>query len=155
MSHRFFTVVAVVGLVVFCFGIAAADQAQEAKALVEKAVAMVQNEGKEKAFKAVSDRKGPFVKDDLYVWAGDFDKTTLVAHPYVTELMIGVDLKDFKDEKGNAVFVMLGKVAKDPGQGWVDYWNRRPSTGEVHPKRAYVLRVPGTTLYMGCGYFPK
>lgn len=130
--------VAVLGLL--CTSLAAADQADESKSLVDKAAAMVKKDGMDKTLKAVNDMGGPFVKGDLYVWAGDCEKTTLLAHPTLPSLVTGTSLKEFKDEKGNQLFVSFGKVAKDPGHGWVEYWQRQPSTGELKIKRAFILK---------------
>jgi signal transduction histidine kinase len=145
--------VLVIGLV--WAGTAAADQATEAKAMVEKAVAMAKAKGMDNTFKAIRDRKGGLVKGEVYVFAGDLEKTTLLAHPFAPEMMIGSDMSDFKDRKGQPIFVLFGKMAKDAGQGWIDYLGRRRSTGKDHPKRAYIMRVPGTTVFIGCAYYPE
>lgn len=134
---------------------AAADQAEDAKALVNKAVAMAEKDGVEKTLKAIGNRKGPFVKGDLYVWAGNFENTSVLAHPFIPGLVAAKGLKDFKDEKGNQVFVLCGKVAKDKGKGWTEYWHTNPNTGKVSPKKTYVSVIKGTKDYVACGYFAK
>lgn len=95
------------------------------------------------------------MKGEMYAFAGDLEKTTLLAHPFAPQMMIGSDMSDFKDRQGKQIFVLFGKVAKDPGQGWIDYLGRKRSTGKDHPKRAYIMRVPGTTVFIGCAYYPE
>lgn len=138
-----------------CVGLASANQAEEAKTFVKKAVSMAQKEGLDKTFKAISNRKGPFVKGQMYVFAGDFEKTTLLAHPFAPEMMIGSNMKDFKDRKGTPVFVEFAKILKDSGEGWLEYLGRDRITSKDQPKKAYVMRVPGTTIFMGCAYYLK
>lgn len=152
-TYALIGVVLVLGLA--CAGTAAADQAADAKAMVEKAVAMAKEKGLDNTLKAISDRKGGFVKGEIYAFAGDLEKTTLLAHPFASEMMIGSDMSDFKGRKGQPIFVLFGKMAKDAGQGWIDYLARRRSTDKDHPKRAYIMRVPGTTVFIGCAYYPE
>ncbi len=148
-------VILMVGLGVVVSGAACADQAQDVKGLVEKAVAMAEKDGKEKTIKAIGNRKGPFVKGAMYVWAGDYEKTSVLAHPFIPALSEAPTLKGFKDEKGNHPFTLFGDVAKKPGTGWVEYWMSNPDTGKVSLKKAYVSAVKGTTIYVGSAYFPK
>ncbi len=100
------TVILTLAICALFVGFAYADQAEEAKALVDKAVTMAEKEGLEKTIKEVGKRKGPFVKGALYVWAGNYEKTTILAHPFVPGLVRAPDLKTFKDKKGNHVFVI-------------------------------------------------
>jgi cytochrome c len=136
-------------------GAANADQAQQVKALVEKAVAMAKKDGIEKTLKAANDRKGPFVKDGVYVVAADMEKNTMLAHPYASSMMIGSDMSDFKDQKGKLIFIEMAKIAKGPGQGWIDYVRRNRRTDKDQAKKGFVMRVPDSTLYFVCGYFVK
>ena len=67
---------------------AAADRgtAEEAKALVAKAIAMYDREGREKAFAAIQDPRQGFVDRDLYVFVFG-PKRTIVAHGGNTALV--------------------------------------------------------------------
>ena len=141
--------------VILCLALAPAalaDKAQEAKALVEKAVAMAKDKGLEAALKAVSDPKGPFVQGEFYVFAGDIKRVTLVAHPIKPKL-VGKPLAVIKDKKGKMFFVEFTRVAKDPGHGWVEYWWPKPGEKKPSLKRSYIARVPGTNVFFGCGYY--
>ena len=141
--------------VILCLALAPAalaDKAQEAKALVEKAVAMAKEKGLDATLKAIADPKGPFIKGEFYIFAGDIDKITLVAHPYKPKL-VGKPLAVVKDKKGKMLFAEFSKVAKNPGHGWVEYWWPKPGEKTPSLKRSYIQRVPGTNVYFGCGYY--
>lgn len=133
----------------------AADKATEAKSLVEQAVTMAKEKGVEKALKVIGDPQGPFVKGSMYVFSGDFEKNSMLAHPYAPESMLNKDLGAYKDPKGNQIFLMFGKAVKDKGSGWVDYWFMNPGLGVPQPKRAFIMRVPGSNVYMGSAYYTK
>jgi hypothetical protein len=132
--------------------VALADKAQQAKALVEKAVAMAKDKGLPATLKAIADPKGPFVQGEFYVFAGDIDKVTLVAHPIKPKL-VGKPLAVIKDKKGKMFFVEFTRVAKDPGYGWVEYWWPKPGENKPSLKRSYIQRVPGSNVFFGCGYY--
>ena len=133
-------------------GLAAAQTADEAKADVQKAIAMAKEKGVDATLKAIADPKGPFAKGELYVWAGALDKVIMVAHPYKPEL-VNKDLTVFKDIKGKQFFNEFVKVAKEKGSGWVEYYWPKPGQKEPVLKSTYVERVPGTKVYFGCGFY--
>jgi hypothetical protein len=145
-------------VVAFCFvsaGLVTADQAADAKALVEKGVAMAKEKGLEPTLKAIGDPKGPFVKGDLYLFAGDLDKVTLVAHPLAAAKLVGPDLSKLKDSKGNLFFIKFKEVALKPGSGWVEYMWPKPGAKEDSLKKTFIMRVPGEKVYIAAGYYPK
>ncbi|MFC1836528.1 cache domain-containing protein [Thermodesulfobacteriota bacterium] len=134
-----------------------ADQAKDTQALVEKGVAMVKAKGVDATLKAIGDKKGPFVKGDLYLFAGPLDKTTLSAHP-MKPALAGKDLSKTKDKatdpkKAKLLFVDFVKVAKGSGKGWVEYWWPKPGATKPSLKRTYIMRVPGQNLYIAAGYY--
>jgi cytochrome c len=53
--------------------------AKEAKALLDKAVALIKSEG-EKAYPKLQDKSGPFVVKDLYVYVFTADNATRALH---------------------------------------------------------------------------
>lgn len=145
-------VVIVLTLSLICAGLAFADQAADAKANVEKAIAMVKEQGVDATLKAVADPKGPFVSGDLYIFAGALDKIIMVAHPFKPQL-VNKDLRLFKDIKGKQFFNEFVEVAKTKGAGWVDYYWPKPGGSKPVAKASYVQRVPGENLYFGCGIY--
>jgi cytochrome c len=145
----------VLGLSLMCIGVAGADDAADTKAFVEKGVAAVKEKGLDATLKAMSDPKGPFVKGDLYLFAGSLDKVTLLAHPFAAAKLVGPDLSQMKDSKGNFFFVKFKGVAESPGSGWVDYMWPKPGSKEDSLKKTFVMRVPGQKAYIAAGYYPK
>jgi cytochrome c len=136
-----------------CAGLAIADDAADAKALVEQGVAMVKEKGPEAALKSIGNPRGPFVKGDLYLFAGSMDKVTLLAHPFAADKLVGPDLAAFKDSKGNQFFTKFKEIAEKPGSGWVEYWWPKPGAKDSSLKKTFIMRVPGQNMYIGAGYY--
>jgi cytochrome c len=147
--------VLVLSLCLLAAGVATADDAADAKALVEQGVAMVKAKGLEATLKAIGDPKGPFVKGDLYLFAGALDKVTLLAHPLAAQKLVGPDLSAMKDSKGNLFFVKFKEVAQKSGSGWVEYMWPKPGAKEDSLKKTFVMRVPGQEAYIAAGYYAK
>src|SRR4030042_2206120 len=76
----------------------AAGTAEEAKALVDKAVAYFKANGKDKAIAAFNDPKGEFVKGDLYLFMMDEACNTLV-HGSNPKL-VGKNVAELRDARG-------------------------------------------------------
>jgi cytochrome c len=120
-------------------GIAAAgDMASpdEAKAMSEKAQAAVNDMGKDAAFAAFAAADGGFMEKDLYVFCMDMEGVML-SHAVKPEL-VGKNLLDF-NKYGDELFKDMIAVAKDTGEGWVDYSWPYPGTDEVKAKTSYVM----------------
>jgi len=131
-----------------------AAQDAEVKALVEKGVAMAIAKGEEATLKAISNPKGPFIKDDFYLFAGPLDKVAMSAHPYKPEL-VGKDLSTFRDNHGNFLFIEFMKIALTDGAGWTTYWWPKPEAEKPSPKNTYTMKVPGKNMYIGCGFYTE
>ncbi len=144
-----------IGLSLMFISVAAADEAADTKALVAKGIAMVEDKGLDATLKAIGDPKGPFVKGDLYLFAGSMNKVTLLAHPFAAAKLVGPDLSKMKDSKGNLFFVKFKEVAENPGSGWVEYMWPKPGAKEASLKKTFVMRVPGQNAYIAAGYYPK
>jgi cytochrome c len=146
------TIVAVM-LVSFAFaGTALADKKADAKALVESAVAMAKEKGLDATLAAIKDKKGPFVKGDLYIFAGSTEKTELIAHPIAPQI-VGKNQAKMRDVKGKYFFVEMMNTAKGPGQGWVEYWWPKPGEKKASAKEAYIMRVPNQKAWFACGFY--
>lgn len=135
------------GLLLY-LGPASADDETDAKAMVEKAVAMVEARGLEATLDAINDLKGPFVKDSLYVFAMSMDNLRLATGSPYNKSKLGTVGKEKRNKE-------MAKVAKNPGFGWVEYSWPKPKQDEPSPKRSFVMRVPGKDIYFGCGYYLK
>jgi methyl-accepting chemotaxis protein len=81
---------------------------------------------------------GRFIHRDLYLIALDLQTSLFVAHGNnPARLGTGPQLKDVD---GKAFGVEMVRVARDRGEGWVDYKWVHPVTSEVFLKTAYVKR---------------
>jgi cytochrome c len=127
----------------------ATSSADEAKALIEKAIAFYKANGKEKALAEFSNPKGQFVKGELYVFIWSSTGTVL-AHG-TNQKLIGKDVSGLKDADGK-LFVKEGmELANSKGSGWVDYKWTNPVTKKVEAKTTFVKKVDD--LYFCCGIY--
>ncbi|WP_200953920.1 cache domain-containing protein [Massilia sp. Root351] len=124
--------------------------ANEAVAMVKKAVALIKSDGKEKAFAAISDPANKDFHDrDLYIYVYDMNGVA-VAHG-VNPKLVGKNLLDMKDNEGKAMIQEMVKVAKEKGSGWVDFKWPNPVTKAVEAKSGYVERAGD--LLVGSGVY--
>ena len=130
----------------YAFASASSD---EAKAMVEKAAAYFQANGKEKALKEFNNPQGQFVKGELYVFAWDMNGTN-IAHP-VNPKQVGVNVLEVPDVDGKYFRKEGLELAKKNGSGWVDYKFKNPKTNKVEQKTTYVKKVGDIVL--GCGAY--
>lgn len=120
--------------------------ADEAVAMVKKAVAHIAANGAEKSYAEFGNKQGGFVDRDLYVVVYGLDGKVL-AHGANAKL-VGKDLIDAQDVDG--VYYVRDRVekAKAAGTFWQDYKFVNPVTKKVEPKRMYCERVGETAV---CG----
>ena len=131
---------------------AAHGTADEAKAMVERAVAMFQKDGAEKAFAAIND---PATKDfhdrDLYVFVRSMDGNT-VAHG-ANKGMIGHTSLDLKDADGKLYNKEMIDLANSKGSGWVDYRWVNPVDKKIEQKSSYIQKVGDYVV--GAGFYKQ
>ena len=125
--------------------------ADEAKAMVQRAVAYIKEVGAEKAFATINDKSNKMFHDrDLYVYVRTFDGNT-VAHGSNVG-MIGHTNLEFKDADGKLYVKEIVEKAKSAGTGWVDYRFPNPVSKKIEPKSTYLERVGD---YVVCAGFYK
>jgi cytochrome c len=149
--HRiFFALTLSLGLVA---GAAASGNGtrEEAKAMVEAAIAHIKKVGNDKAFDDFTKDKSNWVNKDLYVFVFDFE-ANWKAHG-ANEKLVGRNLLNLKDQNGKEFVKEMVQVASTKGEGWVDYDWTSPATKKVEDKSTLVKRVPGTTLAVGVGVY--
>lgn len=121
----------------------AGERKSEAVAMVEKALAYIKANGKEKALAEFNNPNGAFVDRDLYVFAYDVYgvNKALATNPG----MVGKNLIDMKDADGKDMIKDMIQIVKKGG-GWYDYkWDGLEKT-------SYVVKVDDT-LWIGCGEY--
>ncbi|MCX5827454.1 MAG: cache domain-containing protein [Deltaproteobacteria bacterium] len=123
--------------------------AKEAQDLVTKAIAYYKANGKDKAFAAINDPKGQFVKKDLYIFVIDFN-SVMLAHG-ANKALIGKNLKELKDSNGKQFINEMTQAAKTKGKGWIDYTWTNPVTKRIEPKSSYFVKEGD--MYFGCGIY--
>ncbi|MEI6557358.1 MAG: cache domain-containing protein [Rhodospirillaceae bacterium] len=121
---------------------------EEAKALVERAAAFWDANGRDKAVAAFNDRQGQFVDRDLYVVVATLADGVRIAHGGNAK-MIGKSLNEFKDIEGKPYGIEIVDVAKTKGSGWVDYKFSNPVTKKIMDKTSYVLKVGDVVIFAG------
>jgi len=122
----------------------------EVVAFVKSAVIYAKKNGKDKALKEFMNKKGQFIKGELYIYAYDF-KGTVISHGGQPDL-VGKNLIGMKDKNGVMVIQELIKLA-DKGSGWLEYsWPNPVHNNAIETKLGYVEKVDDT-WWLGSGMY--
>jgi len=119
---------------------------------VDTAVAYAQAHDRDKTIAEFSNQSGQFVRGELYVFAYDFNGTTLVL-PFSPEL-VGVNRLNVTDSQGEFFIRNLRDTARN-GTGFVRYTYPNPAQNNtVESKLSYVEKVDddwflGSGIYLG------
>ncbi|NEW87526.1 MULTISPECIES: cache domain-containing protein [Rhodopseudomonas] len=119
----------------------------DAVAMVKKAVAAIKSDGADKTYPAISDRAGPFVKDDLYVVVYQLDGKVL-AHG-ANAKFIGKDMIEAQDVDGKLYVKERVELAAKQPSFWQDYKFVNPVSKKVEPKEMYCERLDNTAVCAG------
>jgi cytochrome c len=134
-------------LIVGAMAPARAGSADEAKALGEKAVALIAAQG-EKAFPLLSDPKGEYVKDDMYVTVLDRQGVVLAN---INPKLVGMNMWDATDPDGVKFSQAAIKIGDTTGSGWQNYRFTNPVTKKISPKHTWVQKAG--EFYTLCGFY--
>ncbi len=121
--------------------------AEEAKAMLEKAVATVK-EDKDKALEMFTKGEDGFKDRDLYVYCGGPDGN-FTAHPS----LVGQSLKDLQGKDGKPVGEEMYATAKEEEISEITYMWPRPGETEPVEKVAYYTMVEDQICAVG--YYPN
>lgn len=124
--------------------------ADEAVALVKKAVAHYKAAGRDKACPAFADPNGGFQSKDLYVFVQD--TAGVVQCHGKNPAFAGKDMSGLKDSDGKAFIAEMNQLVKAKGSGWVDYKWANAQTKKIEPKSSYV-ETAGGDVYVGAGIY--
>jgi cytochrome c len=115
--------------------LAAAPTKDEVVAVVKKAVAFYQANGKVKALAEFNNKEGQFAKGEDYVDVHDINGVC-VAHP-ISPAKVGMNRLDQSDSAGKFYVKDLVDAAKQKPSGWIEYVMKNPVSGKLENKVAY------------------
>jgi signal transduction histidine kinase len=119
-------------------------------AFVKEAVAYADANGKDAALAEFNRANGSFVRGELYIYAYDFNGTT-IAHPFNPE-KIGINRLNETDAHGNYFIKDLRDAARN-GTGVVEFWYINPAHNmTVEKKLGYVEKVDDS-WWLGSGIY--
>jgi cytochrome c len=116
----------------------------EAQAMAEKAAALVQSDGFDKATAAFTAANGPFRDRDLYVFMWNTEGKSLFNAG--SPALVGKTLIDMKDAGGTPIIRNLIAI---PDRGWISYSWPNPISHKVEAKVAYIIAIGDTRLGVG------
>jgi cytochrome c len=148
-----FAMMAFAGFVASSAVAAERGTAEEASALVKKAVAYIKANGKEKAVAAINDPKGQFVDRDLYIFVYDMKGTNVAIGNGNASKMNGKNLMDLRDADGKYIIKGFIDILNTKNSGWFDYKWPNPVTKAVEAKSSYVEKVDD--LIVGAGIYKQ
>ena len=147
--------IAAAGLLVL--GLSATANAQgtkptmdDAKAITLKAAEVLAAKGLDEASK-VFNADGDFKYGEIYVNVIDLDGVWRVYPPKPAG--VGQNVSQVKDADGVFIIQEVLKVAKDKGEGWVEYRWKNPASEKIEPKVTYVKKVDGQNLVAYVGIY--
>jgi len=119
---------------------------EEAIAMVQKAVAFINEQGTDKAYAEITNKGGRFHDRDLYITVLDLDGKVL-AHGQREDL-IGKIVIDGKDPDGKLFVKERMELARQQPSFWQNYKFMNPATKKIEPKQMYCQRLGETAV---CG----
>ncbi len=124
--------------------------ADDARAMLERAVALARAEGHAAAAR-FNDRRGDFVKDDLYVFMVNMDSGRFEAMG-MNPALSDTDALGLHDAAGHALVAEMIAKLQSADEATVDYVWRNPVTNRVENKHS--LRAPRRSLTDRCRALP-
>ena len=130
------------------------EQAKKVEALVVKAAALIDKNGKA-AFAAFRKKSSEWFHDDTYLFVYDM-KANVLLNPAFPQRE-GSNVTGQKDAKGKLLHHEIIQVAEIKGAGWVDYMFPKPGQTEPSQKWAYVKKVTidGVPGLVASGFYPE
>ena len=142
-----------VSVIVLCTAasFAAADfgKPEEAKAMLEKAVAAVKDD-KAKALDMFNNGEGGFKDRDLYVWCANASDGIITGQPYGDK---GKQLRDIQGMHGGSLGETIMQNATEGTMKETTYWFPRHPTGEVREKTVFYTKAGDQIC--GVGYYKE
>jgi hypothetical protein len=131
-------------------GAAGAETTEDAKSLLDGALAEIRTQGLEKAVKGFN-AGGKWKKDRLYLVAVQMDGTVLANS--ANAKLPGNNMLETRDANGRAFMKDAIQVARTSGSGQVDLRWGNPATRRLSDATMFVRRVPDQEVYLGSMVF--
>ncbi|HUS79683.1 MAG TPA: cache domain-containing protein, partial [Armatimonadota bacterium] len=97
-------------------------------------------------------RYGPEGKD--YFWLQDM-QPRMIMHPYRKDLD-GKDLSQFRDSRGDRIFVEFADLVRREGEGYIDYvWQWKDDPSRLAPKESYIKGFKPWGWIIGTGIYTE
>jgi signal transduction histidine kinase len=123
----------------------------EAKALTQKAAALIAAEGPEKACEAFNAKGSEWYYGEIYV--NIIDPAGIWRCYPPKPAGVGNNVINVKDADGKFLVQDIIKLAKDTGEGWVEYRWMNPASSKIEPKITYVKAVPAKDVITYVGIY--
>jgi methyl-accepting chemotaxis protein len=122
---------------------------EEAVEMVKRAIASLEENGREKTFAEICNKLGQFCDRDLYVVVYSMGGKNL-AHG-ANAANVGKEMIDAKDGAGNLFIRERIAIIQNKGSGWQDYVFLNPISKQMEEKSMYLDRYDD--LIIGCGVY--
>jgi cytochrome c len=122
---------------------------EQARVLLERAVAKLKLDGAQRAFADFNDAKGNFIARDLYVFVFDMNGKYMASG--ANPRLAGSDAKDLHDAEGKEIVREMINIANSKGAGEVEYMWLNRVDNRVERKRSMIQRVGD--YIVGVGYY--
>lgn len=132
------------------FSVFAADHgsANEAKAMVQKAIDSMKKHGVDATINEINKRDGQYQDRDLYVVVYDMNGKNLA---HLNPKMVGKEMMDLTDVDGKFFIRERIELVKAKGKAWQDYKFVNPTSKQIEPKSMYVEKFEN--VIVGCGIY--
>jgi methyl-accepting chemotaxis protein len=130
------------------------EQAKQVEALVNKAAALIDSEGKA-AFSEFRVKDSEWLHGDTYVFVYDLESNVLL-NPGIPARE-GTKVTGLKDVNGKLFHDAMIQTAETRGSGWVDYMSPKPGQTQPSRKWTYVkaVKIDGVPGLVGSGFYPE
>jgi signal transduction histidine kinase len=129
-------------------------KAQLTEALVNKAAALIDREGKA-AFAEFRVKDSEWFHGDTYLFVCDLQSNVLLNPAFPARE--GTKVSGQKDANGKLFHDEIIRVAETTGSGWVDYMFPKPGQSQQSVKWAYVkaVKIDGVPGLVASGFYPE
>jgi cytochrome c len=129
------------------------EKADQVKALVNKAAALIESKGKA-AFSEFRVKGSDWFHGDTYLFVYDLQANVLLNPAFPARE--GTNVKGQRDAKGKLFHDAIIRAAETEGSGWVDYMFPKPGQTQPSQKWAYVkgVKIDGIPGLVASGFYP-